>query len=78
MAFDVILGRTARDWSCGASSDSGSILFPVKEQKRLYDKIDDVRFDIRGAKNTIGAGVFAAAGALALLGIASIYRGRKT
>lgn len=65
-----------RDMSSGIGAEVGSILLPVKEQKAIHSKIDDVRYDIRGAKSVIGAGLFTLSGALALLGIASIYRTR--
>jgi len=65
-----------RDMTSGIGAEVGSLLLPVKEQKALHNKIDDVRYDIRGAKSVIGAGFFALSGALAMLGIASIYRTR--
>jgi len=55
----------------------GSILFPAKEQQRLMAKLDDVRYDIRGMRDLIGAGVFSLAGALAFLGFAKVYKTAK-
>jgi len=43
MAHDLFFGQTKRDWSCG------SILLPVKQQRVLLAKVDDVRYDIRRA-----------------------------
>ena len=69
MAYDLISRRTsARDWSCG------SIVWPEKEQKKLFDKIDDVRYDVRNAKGVIGTGIFALAAGLTFIGLSSIYR----
>jgi hypothetical protein len=61
------------DWSCGIgdSEDSvGAIMFP----KEAANKLDDVRYDLRGMKATLGAGMFTIAGALTTLAVASIYR----
>lgn len=72
MAYDLLSGKSAkRDWSCG------SIVLPDKERKELLNKIDDVRYDVRAAKNTIGAGVFALSGALAFLAFAGVYKASK-
>lgn len=72
LAHDIFSGRpSTRDWSIG------SFLLPDKQQKALFNKIDDVRYDVRKAKGLIGAGVFALAGALAFVGISSVYRTRK-
>lgn len=59
------------------SSGVGSILLPAKEQARLMSKLDDVRYDIRGARDTVGAGVFALAGAVAALAFAKIYKAAR-
>ena len=72
MAQDLILGQTKRDWSCG------SLLLPAKQQKALFAKIDDVRYDIRRAGIKISAATLVLGGSLALLGIASIYRTSAT
>lgn len=58
-------------------SGVGSVLFPAKEQKKMMDKIDDLRFDIRGARSVVGAGVFALSGALAFVAISKIYKASK-
>ncbi len=60
--------------SAGLGAAVGSVLLPNKQEERLRNKIDDVRYDIRSAKGVIGAGVFALAGALAFLGFAKVYK----
>ena len=72
MAHDIFFGQTKRDWSCG------SILLPVKQQKVLLAKVDDVRYDIRRAGAKISVGVLALAASLGFLGLASIYRTAAT
>ena len=52
----------------------GSWLLPEKEQVRLLNKIDDVRFDIRLASRRAGVGLGLLAASLGVLGIASLYR----
>jgi hypothetical protein len=76
MAHDLLLGETEDDWS--RDSSMGSVLLPAKQQRALFEKIDDVRYDVRGAKRVVGAALFALSGALAFLGIASIYRTAKS
>ena len=68
MAYDLIRGKVTRDWSIG------SLLLPAKQQKALFAKIDDVRYDVRRAKTLISGAVFALSGALGLLALASIFR----
>lgn len=75
MAFDLVKKKTAkRDWSCGIGDDVGSVVFTKSDQRALYNKLDDLRYDLRNTKNTIGAGIFALAGGMAFLSIASVYR----
>lgn len=52
----------------------GSWLLSKKEQDRLLQKVDDVRFDLRLAGRRVGIAVGCLAGALGLMGIASLYR----
>jgi hypothetical protein len=52
----------------------GSWLLSDKEQKRILEKIDDVRYDMRLVSRRAFIGMGCVAGALGLLGIASIYR----
>jgi hypothetical protein len=76
VAHDIASGgNDGSDWSLG--DDMGSVFFPVKEQRVLYDKIDDVRFDVRRASGVVSAGVWALAGGVALLGIAGLYNAAK-
>ena len=56
------------------SGSIGSWLLSDKEQERLLKKVDDVRYDIRLASRRAGIGMGLLAGALGLLGIASIYK----
>jgi hypothetical protein len=56
------------------SGTMGSWLLSDKEQKRLLGKIDDVRYDLRLVSRRAAIGMGCVAGALGLLGIASIYR----
>lgn len=57
MAKDLILGKTRRDWSCG------SIVLPKSQERRLLDKVDDVRYDVRraGSRALVGLGLLSAA-----------------
>lgn len=52
----------------------GSVVFSSKEQDKLYNKIDDVRYDIRKAGAFAGAGIAAIAGSVAVLGLAEMFR----
>jgi len=72
MAYDLFLGQTERDWSCG------SILLPAKQQRVLLAKVDDVRYDIRRAGAKVSVGALALAASLGFLGLASIYRTAST
>lgn len=56
------------------SGTMGSWLMSDKEQKRLLSKVDDVRYDIRLASRRAGIGMGLLAGALGLLGVASILK----
>jgi hypothetical protein len=61
----------------GISSSTGtvgSLFMSEKEQKRILNKIDDVRYDMRLVSRRVGIGLGCLAGALAVLGAASIYR----
>ncbi len=62
----------------GVGAEVGSVLFPEKDQKRMFDKVDDLRFDVRNAKNVVGAGIFALSGALAFIAISKIYKVQKS
>ena len=56
------------------SGTMGSWLLSDKEQQRLLSKVDDVRYDIRLASRRAGIGMGLLAGALGLLGVASILK----
>ena len=56
------------------SGSMGSWLLSAKEQKKIFDKVDDVRYDLRLVGRRVGIAMGCLAGALGVLGIASIYR----
>jgi len=56
------------------SGTMGSWILSEKDQKRILNKIDDVRFDLRLASKRVSVAGGLLAGALGLLGIASLYR----
>jgi hypothetical protein len=68
MARDLIYGRTNRDWSCG------SIVLPAKQQKQIFDKLDDVRYDVRRAGNNATIGMLVLSGALGLVALSNFHR----
>ena len=71
MAKDLLLGKTNRDWSCG------SLVLPASQEKRLSNKIDDVRYDVRRAGNAAKVGLLVLSGALGLVAVSGIYRTSK-
>jgi len=68
MAKDLVLGKTKRDWSCG------SIILPEKQERRLLDKVDDLRFDVRHFGRGVAVGMLCLSGAVGLAALASVYR----
>jgi hypothetical protein len=68
MAHDLFFGPTKRDWSCG------SLLMPAKQQRAVFAKIDDVRYDLRRVGNKMAIATLCLAAGIGLLGIASAYR----
>jgi hypothetical protein len=58
----------------GVTSSSGSILFPAKQQRELFTKLDDVRYDLRLAGRNVGATVLVLSAALGAVALASVYR----
>jgi hypothetical protein len=56
------------------SGTMGSWLLSDKEQKRILEKIDDVRYDMRLVSRRTSIAVGCLAGALGLVGIASIFK----
>lgn len=67
-----------KDVTAGIGAEVGSILLPVKEQGKIFDKIDDLRYDMRSTRDVIGAGMFALAGALAVVGFGKIYKAARS
>jgi hypothetical protein len=55
-------------------TSSGSILLPAKQQKAVFNKIDDVRYDLRRAGSHVRTGTLVLSAALGLLALASVFR----
>jgi len=68
MAYDLWHGMTKRNWS------AGSMLLPRSQEQALLHKVDDVRYDIRRTRFTLGAGLYALSAAIAALAVSQIYR----
>jgi hypothetical protein len=68
VAYDIFKGQTKRDWSCG------SLLLPAKQQQALFNKIDDVRFDIRRSGNIVKIGLLSLSAAIALVAVTNVVR----
>lgn len=68
MAYDLILGKTKRDWSCG------SLLLPQKQQDQILRKIDDVRYDVRHGANLVKVGLLALSASIGLVALTSAFR----
>ncbi len=68
MARDLAYGRTKRDWSCG------SIVLPAKQQRQIFDKLDDVRFDVRRAGNRALTGMLVLSASLGVLAISNFAK----
>ena len=68
MALDLLLGRTKRNWS------TGSVMLPEKQEKRLLDKVDDVRYDVRRAGERARTGLLVLSAAIGLVALSGIYR----
>jgi hypothetical protein len=68
MAYDLIFGRTPRDWSCG------SVVLPAKQQKAIFDKLDDVRYDVRRVGKHATIGMLVLSGALGIVAISNFHR----
>ncbi len=71
MAHDIILGKTSRDWSVG------SLILPAKQERRLLDKVDDVRYDARRAAKRVQVGLLALSASVGLVTVASMLRERR-
>lgn len=70
MAHDLLLGKTSRDWSCG------SLILPARQERRILDKVDDVRYDVRQAARRAQAGLLALSAAVGLVAVATILKER--
>ena len=68
MAHDILLGKTARDWSCG------SLLLPAKQQADLMNKVDDVRYDVRRTGRLVQIGMLSLSAAIGLVAVSNIFR----
>ena len=68
MAYDIFKGQTSRDWSCG------SMLLPEKQQKALFNKIDDVRYDVRRSSNLLKIGMLSLSAAIGLVAVSNLYK----
>jgi hypothetical protein len=66
-----------KDVTAGIGAEVGSILLPAKDQNRIFNKIDDLRYDMRSTRDVIGAGMFALAGALTVVGFGKIYKAAR-
>jgi hypothetical protein len=47
---------------------------PAKQQKAIFDKIDEVRYDVRTAANNAKLGMLALTAAVGFVGAVSLYR----
>lgn len=68
MAYDIVFGKTKRDWSCG------SLLIPARQEKAILNKIDDVRYDIRKIGNVAKIGLLTLSAAIGLVAVSSIFQ----
>ena len=50
------------------------LLIPTKQEKALFSKLDDVRFDVRNIGSKIGGAMLALAAAVGVVVLASVYR----
>jgi hypothetical protein len=64
------------DSSGGLGSEVG-LTVALKDQDKLYRKIDDTRYDIRNATRIFGGALFAIAGGLTFLGLTKIYKANQ-
>lgn len=67
MAKDLLLGKTSRDWSCG------SMLLPARQQQAIFDKVDDVRYDVRRVGRNVAVALGCLSAAVGLVGVAGVY-----
>jgi len=75
MAQDIIFGRTRANWSRSSSlSGMGSVILSTKEQARMLDKVDDVRYDVRKASGRVAIALGCLAASVGMFSVASIFR----
>jgi hypothetical protein len=58
----------------GIASSSGSILLPASQQKAIFAKVDDVRYDLRQVGRNAGTAMLILSAALGAVAVASVYR----
>lgn len=58
----------------GVRTSSGSVLLPERQQRALFNKVDDVRYDLRRAGRNVGVAVLVLSAALGAVALASVYR----
>jgi hypothetical protein len=58
----------------GVQTSAGSILLPASQQRAIFSKLDDVRYDLRQAGRNVGATVLVLSAALGAVALASVYR----
>jgi len=58
----------------GIATSAGSVLLPEKQQKAIFAKVDDVRYDLRQVGRNVGATVLVLSAALGVVAVASVYR----
>jgi hypothetical protein len=79
MAQDIIFGKTRANWSRSSSlSGMGSVILSAKEQARLLNKVDDVRYDLRKVSGRVAISVSLLAASIGMFAIASIFRTSRT
>lgn len=71
MAYDLLFGSTRRDWSCG------SIVLPKAQERRLLEKVDDVRRDVRRAGSRAMVGLLCLSAAAGLWAVSNVYRSSR-
>jgi hypothetical protein len=61
----------------GITTSAGSVLLPDRQQKAIFAKVDDVRFDVRRVGKNVGTAVLVLSAALGAVAVASVYRTSK-
>lgn len=50
------------------------MLLPEKQQKALFNKIDDVRYDVRRSSNLLKIGMLSLSAAIGLVAVSNLYK----